>query len=70
MGEAVSGPADELNPLVKPKVSLDDPIRSYADWVKAVSLLTETTRYKFPRFLPSVVRCGSTTATNIQRSIP
>lgn len=55
MGEAISGPADELNPLVKPKVSLDGPIRSYADWVKAVSLLTETTGYKFPRFLPSVV---------------
>ena len=55
MGPAVSGPADALNPLVKPKVSLDDPVDSYVDWVKAVSLLTETTAYKFPRFLPSVV---------------
>lgn len=55
MGPAVSGAVDALNPWVKPKISLDDPVDSYVDWVKAVSLLTETTAYKFPRFLPSVV---------------
>ena len=55
MGEAVSGPVDLLNPHVKPKVSLSEPIRSYDDWVKAASLLTQTRAYKFPRYLPSVI---------------
>jgi hypothetical protein len=55
MGPAVSGPVDALNPRIKPKISLDDPIGSYGRWGKAASLLTETTAYKFPRFLPSVV---------------
>jgi hypothetical protein len=55
MGPAVSGPADAFNPRVKPKISLDEPIRSYERFARAVSLLTETTAYKFPRFLPSVV---------------
>jgi len=36
-------------------VSLDEPINGYAQWTRAVSLLTETTAYRFPRFLPSVV---------------
>ena len=55
MGPAVSGPVDTLNPEIKPNISLDQPINSYARWITAVSLLTETTAYKFPRFLPSVV---------------
>lgn len=55
MGEAVSGPVDLLNPHIKPKVSLSDPIKSYDDWVKAASLLTQTHAYKFPRYLPSVI---------------
>jgi len=55
MGEAVSGPVDELNPRVKPDVSLSDPIEGYDDWVKAASLLTATRSYKFPRYLPSVI---------------
>jgi hypothetical protein len=55
MGEAVSGPVDELNPRIKPDVSLSDPINSYDDWVKAASLLTATRAYKFPRYLPSVI---------------
>ncbi len=55
VGEEVSGPVDLLNPHVKPKISLDDPIESYDDWVKAASLLTQTRAYKFPRFLPSVI---------------
>ncbi len=55
MGEKVSGPPDLLNPRIKPDISLDDPIDSYDDWVKAASLLTQTRAYKFPRFLPSVI---------------
>ncbi|RTL88609.1 MAG: hypothetical protein EKK29_04905 [Hyphomicrobiales bacterium] len=55
LGPAISGPVDAFNPLVKPKISLDQPIDGYGRWIKAVSLLTETTAYKFPRFLPSVV---------------
>lgn len=55
VGETVSGPRDLLNPHKKPKVSLDDPIKSYDDWVTAASLLTQTRTYKFPRFLPSVI---------------
>lgn len=55
LGPAISGPVDLFNPVVKPRLSLDKPIRSYARWTKAVSLLTETTAYKFPRFLPSVI---------------
>ncbi len=55
MGLAVSGPVDKLNPHFKPDVSLDDPIKSYDDWVKAASLLTATRAYKFPRYLPSVI---------------
>lgn len=55
MGPAISGPVDEFNPLTKPNVSLDAPIKNYRQWTAAVSLLTETMTYKFPRFLPSVV---------------
>ncbi|MCW2284518.1 hypothetical protein M2323_002405 [Rhodoblastus acidophilus] len=55
MGPEVSGPVDRLNPWIKPKIALDAPIRSFAQWDEAVSLLTQTTAYKFPRFLPSVV---------------
>ncbi len=55
MGPAVSGPVDALNPRIKPKISLDEPIGGFEQWVKAVSTLTQTTTYKFPRFLPSVV---------------
>jgi hypothetical protein len=55
LGPAISGPADALNPRIKPNVSLDEAVNSYAGWTKAVSLLTQTTAYKFPRFLPSVV---------------
>ena len=55
VGETVSGPRDLLNPHKKPKVYLDDPIKSYDDWVATASLLTQTRTYKFPRFLPSVI---------------
>ena len=54
MGREVSGPIDLLNPGVKPVVSLDGPFESYQDWVQAISTLTVTTNFKFPRFLPSV----------------
>ncbi len=55
MGPAISGPLDALNPRIKPKISLDVPIASFEQWDKAISVLTQTTAYKFPRFLPSVV---------------
>ena len=55
LGEAVSGPPDRLNPRIKPDVALKDPIVSFDDWVKAASLLTQTTEHKFPRYLPSVI---------------
>jgi len=55
LGREISGPVDELNPWVKPEVSLNGPIDNYDDWIKAVSTLTATTRYRFPRYLPSVV---------------
>lgn len=55
MGKTVSGPPDTLNPRVKPKLSLADPIESYDGWVKAASLLTQVRDYKFPRYLPSVI---------------
>lgn len=55
LGREISGPVDHLNPWVKPNVSLDDPIESYEAWVDAIATLTVTTRYRFPRFLPSVV---------------
>lgn len=55
LGEAISGPPDHLNPMEKPQVSLDAPIPDYDQWEKAVSTLTATTAYRFPRFLPSVI---------------
>ncbi|MGJ0507314.1 MAG: fatty acid cis/trans isomerase [Methylocystis sp.] len=55
MGPAISGPVDRLNPRIKPKISLESPIDGYRRWAEAVSLLTDTTAYRFPRFLPSVV---------------
>ncbi|MEM7191435.1 MAG: fatty acid cis/trans isomerase [Pseudomonadota bacterium] len=55
MGEEISGPPDELNPHIKPKVSLDDPITSYDEWVAAAAQLTQVRSYKFPRYLPSVI---------------
>ena len=54
LGSEISGPVDHLNPLVKPDVSLENPLESYQDWVQAVATLTSTKDYKFPRFLPSV----------------
>lgn len=55
LGDTISGPVDLLNPHIKPDISLDEPIKSYDDWVKAASLLTQTRVYKFPRYLPSVI---------------
>lgn len=54
LGPAISGPPDPLNPRVKPDPPASAPLRDYDDWVSAVAGLTVTTRYRFPRFLPSV----------------
>ena len=40
---------------MKPKVDLENDISTYADWETAISTLTVTTRYTFPRFLPSMI---------------
>jgi len=52
---AIVGPPDRLNPDVKPKVDLADPIRSFADWERALSSLTVVQGQPFTRFLPSVI---------------
>lgn len=54
MGEEIVGPPDAFNPLKKPDLPVDEPIDSYQDWTTAVSQLTKTTKYRFPRYLPSV----------------
>ncbi len=55
LGETISGPPDQLNPWVKPDFALDKGISTYDEWETAISTLTVTTRYKFPRFLPSMI---------------
>ncbi|MEA3276693.1 MAG: fatty acid cis/trans isomerase [Pseudomonadota bacterium] len=55
MGPAVTGPADRLNPRVKPDVSLKAPIENAGDWEQAISTLTATSDHGFPHFLPSVI---------------
>ncbi|MDP7074689.1 MAG: fatty acid cis/trans isomerase [Myxococcota bacterium] len=54
LGPVISGPLDPLNPSVKTAYPLEQGISSFEDWRKAISTLTVTTDYKFPRFLPSV----------------
>ena len=54
LGPAISGPLDPLNPSVKTAYPLEQGISSFEEWGKAISTLTLTTDYKFPRFLPSV----------------
>lgn len=55
LGPEISGPPDLLNPWVKSDYPLEDGIVTYDDWVAAVSTLTVTTRYKFPRYMPSMI---------------
>lgn len=52
---AIAGPPDRLNPDVKPKIDLAEPITSLADWERALSTLTVVQGLPFSRFLPSVI---------------
>ena len=54
LGSEIRGPVDRLNSGTITDVSLNDSIETYDEWVEAVATLTVTTRYKFPRYLPSV----------------
>ena len=55
LGETVSGPPDLFNPWIKPDYPLEDGIASYDDWMKAISTMTVTTKFKLPQFIPSMV---------------
>ena len=55
LGPNISGPPDLYNPWVKPEFDAQKPVESYDDWTKAISTLTVTTQYKFPRYLPSMI---------------
>ena len=55
LGPKISGPLDPLNPSVKSEYPWERGIKSFEDWGRAISTLTVTTDYKFPRFLPSVI---------------
>jgi len=55
LGREISGPVDRLNPRIKPQRARGASIESFDDWVEAISTLTVTTAYDFPRYLPSVI---------------
>ena len=55
LGEKISGPPDLLNPWVKPDYPLEKGISSYEEWTTAISTMTVTTKYKFPRYMPSMI---------------
>ena len=55
LGTAISGPPDLLNPWVKPDYPIEKGISSYDEWITAISTMTVTTRFKFPRFMPSMI---------------
>ena len=55
MGSEVTGPVDLYNPWVKTPFPLEKGILSYDEWVKAISTMTVTTDYKFPRYMPSMI---------------
>jgi hypothetical protein len=52
---AIAGPPDRLNPDVKPRVDLAEPIVGFADWEQALSTITVVEGQPFTRFLPSVI---------------
>ena len=52
--EKVSGPPDPINATQKTDVSLNQPLKTTADWVAAASQLTMKTHQGFPQYLPSV----------------
>ena len=55
LGPVISGPPDQLNPWAKPDFEPKKPVTSYDDWAQAISSLTVTDRYRFPRYLPSMI---------------
>jgi hypothetical protein len=55
LGPAISGPLDSLNPSEKTGYPLEDGVSSFEEWGRAISTLTVTTDYQFPRFLPSLI---------------
>ncbi len=55
LGPTISGLPDRLNPQQKPKVSLEAPMRDFADWEKAISTLTAVEGLSFVPQLPSVI---------------
>lgn len=55
VGATVTGPVDHLNPWVKTPYALENGVSSFDEWVKAISTMTVTTDYKFPRYMPSLI---------------
>ncbi|WP_295448634.1 fatty acid cis/trans isomerase [uncultured Thiodictyon sp.] len=54
LGPQIAGPADLLNPDIKPVVDLKTPIAGFDDWERAISTLTVIKGKAFTRYLPSV----------------
>lgn len=54
MGPIVSGPVDDLNPWVKQPYPLEKGIANFDEWTQAIAMMTVTTDYQFPRYLPSL----------------
>ena len=54
MGPIVSGPVDHLNPWVKQPYPLEKGIANFDEWTQAIAMMTVTTDYQFPRYLPSL----------------
>lgn len=55
MGSAITGPIDHLNPWVKKAYPFEKGVSSFDEWVEAISTMTVTTDYKFPRYMPSMI---------------
>ena len=55
LGPEVSGPPDLLNPRTKKPYPFEKGVSNYDEWVAAVSTITMTDQYKFPRYLPSLI---------------
>jgi hypothetical protein len=55
MGSTITGPIDHLNPWVKKPYPLEKGVSNFDEWVEAISTMTVTTDYKFPRYMPSMI---------------
>ena len=55
LGPKLSRPLDTLNPSKKERETWNEPTPSFEAWERAISTLTVTRDYEFPRFLPSLV---------------